>query len=33
MGRGKISVTGKDSEKEKKGESSNKVTSVKRQYR
>ena len=32
MGRGKISVTGKDSKEEKKGESSKKVTSAKRKY-
>ena len=34
MGRGKTSVTGRDSEeKEKKGESSKKVTSAERKYR
>ena len=33
MGRGKTSVTGRDSEEEKKGESSKKVTSVERKYR
>ena len=33
MGRGKTSVTRRDSEVEKKGESSKKVTSVERKYR
>ena len=32
MGRGKISVTGRDSEEEKKSESSKKVASVERKY-
>ena len=33
MGRGKTSVTGRDLEEEKKGESSKKVTSAERKYR
>ena len=33
MGRGKTSVTGRDSEEKKKGESSKKVTSTERKYR
>ena len=33
MGRCKISVTGRDLEEEKKGESSKKVTSAERKYR
>ena len=33
IGRGKTSVTGRDSEEEKKGESSKKVTSAERKYR
>ena len=33
MGRGKTSVTRRDSEVEKKGESSKKVTSAERKYR
>ena len=33
MGRGKTSVTGRDSEEEKKGESSKNVRSAKRKYR
>ena len=33
MGRGKTSVTGRDSEEEKKGEFSKKVTSAERKYR
>ena len=33
MGRGKTSVTGRDSKEEKKGESSKKVTSAERKYR
>ena len=33
MGRGKTSVTGRDSEEEEKGEFSKKVTSTERKYR